>query len=61
MIIINYNNNNFRRYCANYVFLHVTMKIILNRFAKFLLLVNESIKEIVRKILNFSKLSIITN
>ena len=46
---------------APIVFLHVSMKIILNRSAKFLLPVNESIKEIVRKILNFSKLSIITN
>ena len=52
----NYNKNYFRRYCANYVFLHVSMKKILNRFTTFLLLVNESIKEIVRKILNFSKL-----
>ena len=52
----NYNNNYFRRYRANYAFLHVSIKKILNRFTTFLLLVNESIKEIVRKILNSSKL-----
>ena len=54
----NYNNNYFRRYYANYVLMHVIniIKKILNRFTTFLLLVNESIKETVRKILNFSKL-----
>ena len=52
----NYNKNYFRRYCAMYAFLHTSMKKILNRFTTFLLPVNEWIKEIVRKILNFSKL-----
>ena len=52
----NYNKNYFRRYCANYAFLHISMKKILNRFTTFLLPVNEWIKEIIRKILNFSKL-----
>ena len=37
--------NYFRRYCANYVFLHVSMKNILNRFTTFFcLLMNRSKK-----------------
>ena len=52
----NYNKNYFRRYCAKYAFLHISIKKIMNRFLTFLLPVNEWIKEIVRKILNFSKL-----
>ena len=52
----NYNKNYFRRYGADYAFLHISMKKILNRFTAFHLPVNEWIKEIVRKTLNFSKL-----